>query len=110
MKMNEKREVLYFVTVVETLLDDEGEEQYRGSRCWGYYRELNDAITAIIENHTDIHECSYDYAVIEAVPEGVLPLDMEEVKWFNWNLALDKYEEMDSRPKALCNIRHWSVG
>lgn len=108
MKMRE-RKPLYFVTTIGTTMIS-GEEQYKDSRCWGYYYDINEAVTAIVENHTDIHECTYDYAVIEGVPDGVLPIDMEELKWFQWNNVLERYEEIDEKPKSLHNIISWSVG
>jgi hypothetical protein len=53
------------------------------SRCWGWYNKLKDAVTAIEENHCDIFEGDADYAVIEKVPEGIVP-DTQEIQWFKW--------------------------
>lgn len=103
-----KKQHLYFVTVIGTRNWD-GKEEYDRSRCWGYYYNLDDAITAIVENHTDIHECWYDYAVIESVPWGVLPIGTEELKWFKWNAEADRYE-LISKPEFSNQIVNWAIG
>lgn len=97
---------LYFVTVIGTT--NYGKE-YDRSRCWGYYHKLEDAIEAIVENHTDIHECWYDYALIESVPYGVLPMGTKEIKWFKWNDDNNKYEET-TKPKFSEQIVNWAIG
>lgn len=93
---------MFFVTVVETV-----DGQYSSSRCWGYYHELEDAKKAVLENHTDIHECCYDWAVIEEVPYGVLPIGTKEIVWYHWED--DAYREVE-KPKFSERIVNWSIG
>jgi len=105
---------MYFVTVIEPKLKN-GNIYYGGkrptsSRCWGWYRKLKDAIIAVVENHTDIHEDSYDYAVIEKVPEGVIPMS-EDIKWFVWEGDPDKGKYVECpKPKWAEITCNWSIG
>ena len=51
-------------------------------RCWGYFFKSSDAERCIMENGGDIYEQgSYNYAVIEGVPEGILTT-CEIEKWY----------------------------
>lgn len=88
---------------------------YRGKyptthRCWGWYRRLKDAVKAIEGNHTDLHEGDNQYALIEKVPHGVVPMS-EKVQWYIWVGDPDKgaYVECDE-PEWSRSICNWSIG
>lgn len=68
---------IFFVAVYES------ERPYRagGNRTWGWYETFEEAERAVLENHTDIFECTYDYAVIEEVGPGVMALG-EVRQWY----------------------------
>ncbi len=70
---------IYFVCVM--LLDHEKEE-IRHDRTWAWYAEFKDAERCVLENHTDLWEAGgYNYAVIEAVQEGIL-FPVPEETWY----------------------------
>jgi hypothetical protein len=51
-------------------------------RCWGWFSRLEDAERAVIGNHTDMFEAAYyTHAVIEEMPEGLIPIAQNEY-WF----------------------------
>jgi len=54
-------------------------------RTWGWYSSLKNAQKCIEENWGDIFEGSYDYALIEEIPEGVLfGGAIPKEWWFKW--------------------------
>ena len=63
---------MWFITTVRVLDND-----IICSRCWGYHRNKNDCIRILHHNITDIHECYYNYAVIEKINEGLCSLSTE---------------------------------
>lgn len=55
------------------------------SRTWGWYSSLEEAQKCVLENHCDIYEGDYNYAVIEEVKEGVLHgLACPKEWWYKW--------------------------
>lgn len=50
-------------------------------RTWGWYQQYEDAVNAVMKNHSDMWECDFNYALIEEVPEGALPCS-EVSQWF----------------------------
>jgi hypothetical protein len=76
---------IYFVTCLNPILVN---GKYRGdshTRCWGWYRKPEDATQSVLENHNDIYEIEFTYAVIEKYPEGTVPIYVEEMAWFKWD-------------------------
>lgn len=114
---------LYFVTCIRPKIfkyrsKETGEMKpalsYRGKfpttvRCCGWYKKLKDAIKAVEENHMDIHEGDNLYAIIEKVPQGVIPLS-KKVQWFIWagDIVKGKYIKCEDPEwsKGICN---WSL-
>jgi len=71
------------------------------SRCWGWYSDMDTATKHVKKNVTDICEDGfYTFAVIEKVPAGILPIGIEEVKWFQWSFLKNKF--------AVCKKPEWS--
>lgn len=107
---------IYFVTCIGYTADyldeiDFSKGELR-NRCWGYYLDLALAKKDVIDNAVDIaEEGYYNYAVIEKVPEGLLPaaLGITEVQWFKYNKNTDKYEECE-KPKWSNNTICWAIG
>lgn len=80
---------MYFVTVFKV---DETDDMLDCLRVIGYFHKLKDAKNAIKHNAGDIHEDSYNYAVIEDIEEGIYPVaDKIQFYWFNGK----KYEEAE---------------
>ena len=51
---------------------------------FGYFKSLQDAQHALAVNRYDMHETTYDYAVIERIPEGIHP-DAQIIGWYQYN-------------------------
>lgn len=67
---------IFTVTVLHTI--------HGRKRTWGYFFEHKDATLAVLTNETDMFEDGYyDVAVIEEVPEGLLPM-VEDANWYRW--------------------------
>lgn len=104
---------IYFITCIGYTADhldeiDLSKGELR-NRCWGYYLDLELAKKDTIDNVTDIAEDGYyNYAVIENVPEGILPIGIKEVQWFKYNRNTDKYEECE-KPKWSRTTINWSI-
>lgn len=65
----------YFVTTFSNLgKSDLGYWDLGSVRTVGFFNSLDDARETVINNHGDICETIYDYAVIEGVGEGLYPL------------------------------------
>lgn len=85
---------MWFITVFETYeINELGWSEYGCQRCWGYFHDYETACRALRENWTDMWETIYDYAVLEKIPEGLVP-DVEEVHWFKFNMEYKGYFEM----------------
>lgn len=96
---------IFFVTTVVT---DNG--NFKNSRCWGYYYSLDDARHNILINNSDIHECDFDFALIEEMSQGIMSYiatpDLKKV-WFHWEE--DGYREVEE-PEFAKDIVGWSCG
>lgn len=80
-------DIIYMVTVFKNSTNGQR------SRCWGWYKRYDNAVKAVVENHTDIFEMDYyDTAVIEAVPQGVCVVSTACI-WFS---ATYEDEESDN--------------
>ena len=91
-----------------------GGKRPTNSRCWGWYKKLKEAIIAVKENHNDIHEDEFSYAVIEKIPMGTVSIGTKEIQWFVWegprcpSPREGKYVECD-KPKWSEGICDWSI-
>lgn len=65
--------------------DGEYDPLTMGQRCVGYHFKLEDSIKAVANNESDIHEDSFNFAVVESCSEGVYAYnDPNEQYWFEW--------------------------
>ena len=68
--------------------DSDGKLPYHANtatRCFGYFSDLARAKAAVERNEMDLHECLYIYCVIEHLPEGIHPLDLDTPPlWYGW--------------------------
>jgi hypothetical protein len=79
------------------------------SRCFGYFIKKEDAIKAVENNESDLHECLYDYIVIENLKEGLycgMEFNPSEI-WFQWN-GTEWLECI--KPDFAKNIVNWAIG
>lgn len=96
---------MFFVTV----LNLEGKTELTNSRTMGYFVDFSDAETSVLTNDLDIHECCYQYAVIEDIPpKRLYPLRVSEV-WFQWDEEADAYKPC-TKPEQLKHIVNFGIG
>ncbi len=103
----------FFVTAVETKkdvftkLDDDWNKKC--SRCWGYTDTFEKAEESVLENYMDMHECSYQWIVIEEHVMDVLALATGKFQWYHWNQTSNEYERcrQPAWAKQVCN---WGIG
>lgn len=103
---------IYTVTVLgvdeEKALSNDPNVRYESIESistFGYFHELELAMSSVMNNDLDIWEYSYNYAVIEEVHQGLYPSISDE-KWYKYNAYKDglyigsdgKYEPI-SKPK-----------
>ncbi len=85
----------------------------RFTRTWGYFFNFEDAEMAVLHNHTDMFEQGYyNYAVIEELPEGLLPVPEHEY-WYQADFNRKKEEMLVSRinkPQSLEGTFSFSMG
>ena len=100
---------MWFITVFETHeINELGWPEYGCQRCWGYYSDRDRALQALHENRTDMWETIYDYAVLEKIPEGLIP-DPEEVQWFKFDMKRNGYFEI-SMPEGENAYSSFTIG
>lgn len=99
---------MFFVTVIECK-EKLGNPNW-DSRTMGYYRNREKAVDAVTDNVLDIHEHSYNYAVVEEMDEGVYPMCKSE-QWFKWegDNETGKYVCVP-QPEQFKGIINWSMG
>lgn len=85
---------MYFITCFQKYeIDKSGWRDVGAIRTFGYYDTRSVAIRAVKLNNCDIHECLYDYAVIEYIPDGLYNVAEERI-FFKWNEKLYGYKEI----------------
>jgi hypothetical protein len=94
----------WFVTTVH--LDEDG--TILDTRCVGYFDEMDQAIYSVSNNDCDIHEFSYNWAVIEHCGPGLYPDALCEI-WYQWIPKVKGYV-LSGKPKALERTVHFGIG
>ncbi len=101
--MPAKKRVIYTIT---TLNVKEGQWDIR---CIGYYFSERIAIKEVEYNGGDMHEDSYEYAVVEEVHPGLYDVNRKET-WFKWNKASEKYEIIEEKPVLFKQTCCYGIG
>lgn len=100
---------MYFLTAILYKAKEEGyEPQPITERCFGYFEDRQKALHAADENWADMHECMYNWLVIEKIPEGLHAIPEEEI-WYEWDAGVNHWIHVD-KPCWSCNIVNWSIG
>ncbi|HZK83843.1 MAG TPA: hypothetical protein VFC58_04030 [Desulfosporosinus sp.] len=68
---------MYFITALAEL------DRRSRTRCFGYYVDKDEAITAVKENGCYLSLGIYNYIAIEKVAQGIRSRTKEET-WFKW--------------------------
>lgn len=94
------RKSIFVIKVMEKLeLDKDGYLTFGAERNIGWYRKKKWAFRCVEHNNCDIHEYTYDYAIIEEVEEGTY--GFTPCRWFfKYNSENNKYEPIDE-PKFI---------
>ena len=88
------------------------------TRTWGYFFNVKDATTSMMNTETDMSECGYyRYGVVSQIEEGPCPI-AEEIQWFEF--VWEKIKHSDGRelkqvkkikkPKIYKNIMFGGLG
>ena len=93
---------MYFITCFERYGKTKlGWPDIGSSRTFGYYLNKEMAIEALHTNHTDLHECLYNYAVIEKIPMGLYPVAKETI-YFKWDEEKQGFYEINGNDMKDC--------
>jgi hypothetical protein len=76
------------------------------TRTFGYYRGYDNARLAVKENYCNMHECLYNYLVMERIGEGIHALCNKE-KWFKWK---NRKWTPCKKPAWAKGIINWALG
>jgi hypothetical protein len=101
-----KNKSFYFVVV---MTKDNGKHKHPQSRTWCFLDSLDEAKRIIEENITDIHECSFNYALIEEFKSNSLPCISKNEWWYYWDTLKDKYVSCD-KPEWAEGVCNWGLG
>jgi len=93
---NKEIPILAFVKVIKYKKDDD----FPQSHDMGWYMSIEEAIQCVKENWLDIHECCYNYALVQLKTRGPYSRS-RDYQWFIWkgNDEDGGYIECE-RPKA----------
>ena len=91
-----------------SIVVDDNNPRSRNSRCFGYYANYSDAMSAVTKNQCDMRECLYDYLVMEEIGEGIHPEVMQE-NWFKWNDGLNGWHRCN-KPSEFVGSINWALG
>ncbi len=78
----------------------------RFTRTFGYHIGYEKALKAVRENHGSMHECLYEYLVMECIGEGVHAL-CEKEEWFKWK---DRRWMPCRKPWWAKGMVNWALG
>ncbi len=78
----------------------------RDTRTFGYYRGWDAAYKAVKENRCNMHECLYQWLVMERIGEGVHALT-EDAQWFEWR---KRHWKPCKRPDFARGFTNWAIG
>lgn len=78
----------------------------RISRTFGYYKGWDKAYAAVKENRDNMHECLYNYLVMENIGEGIHACCNDE-QWFKWT---GKRWKDCRKPNWAKGLTNWALG
>lgn len=78
-------------------------------RTFGFFNSIIGAERAIHKNSCDMHECLYDYIVLEYIEEGIHP-DVKSRDWYQYNNDCWNYIDEFSVPEYIRTFSNWSLG
>lgn len=106
---NENIAPMFFITCFEKCeKDGRGCFVTGDMRTFGYFDNLEACTQALNENVCDMHECLYEFAVIESIGQGIHS-HAKEVAWFRWD---DEKQGFFETKKPVCtrNYSNYALG
>jgi hypothetical protein len=102
--------MIWFVTSIYLAKAKDSESPMRAEtkRTFGYFLTEKEALDAVGENQCNMHECLYNFLVIEGFPSGIHALAEREV-WYQWGEAENKWVPCQ-KPTMLEGIISWAIG
>jgi len=100
----------WFVSVIQTGVVNE-EESVVATRNFGFFPTYDMANESVLDNDADIHEGSFNWAVVEEVYWGTMALSVGEYaeQWYCWNDVYKRFHQT-TKPKWAKGIVGWSIG
>ena len=106
--------MIYVITTFEKVDRNAGHWiKYGSQRTVGYYFNYEDALEVLTNNICDLWEYCYNYAALEALPEGLYPQckDGYDIEYFHYNIDKNKYEPIDKFEVEQSGVMPiWSIG
>lgn len=99
---------MYFLTAIFAKAEEGFEPQPKHERCFGYYSDKQKALKAADENWADMHECSYNWLIIEKISEGLPAIPKEEI-WYQWDYGVECWVHSE-KPNWAKQIVNWGIG
>lgn len=101
---------MYFITAIisEEHLTHVPFYQKLRSRTFGFFETFEKAHEAVTDNVGSLHECIYDYIVIEKIESGIHSLPIEE-HWYEWCIPLNCWQPT-MKPNEFNGIINFAIG
>jgi hypothetical protein len=108
--------MIWFLTAIEVLHQGEGPSHYgetpilksKSKRCFGYFLNEKDARRAIELNSGDMHECLYEYLVLELMEPGIHP-HVHRDSWYRWCDETRGWIP-SVKPNDFIGVINWGIG
>lgn len=97
---------MFFITCFEKIeINDYGFPNTGYDRTFGYVETFEIAESCLNKNMYDMHECLYDYAVVEEIGSGIHP-DVRHRWFFKWDNSKEGFYIIKEPEefKHYCNI------
>lgn len=109
---------MYFITSInkQSQLSKFLEDRQLSKRCFGYFTSQKLAMEMVEKNAGNLHECFYDYLVIEQIFEGIHG-SAKEICWYKWSEQknfLDNHKgnawQRCDKPEFAMGLTNWAIG
>lgn len=102
---------MWFITSILFKKPENSESPARAEthRTFGYYSTPEKARHAVAENYGNMHECLYNFLVIENIGEGVHALADDNEEWYEWNEEDNNWVAI-AKPPQFMGIINWAIG
>ena len=100
---------MFFITCFSRRENGESESpDFSDMRTFGYFDSFEACNQALHENWCDMHECLYEFAVIEQIEQGIHP-HAKEMDWYRWDNEKCGFFEID-KPTETNGYCNYAIG